>query len=204
MATDIDILEQRLTEVRATREALRAKLDRLTAVEQRLEFALSVVKQVMQGASDDDLLAADQLLGDVSSRDLFADDGGDSRAAESLSLEALILKVFEARDGLTSVDVVDALQGVTTAKRESILSALSRACAKLHLRREGRLYFRNQVTIGDAPWALIGGAHGESGGSVASYVFRSPQKAVRATDPFKAAAVSFRARLTDESNENKG
>ena len=64
-------------------------------------------------------------------------------------LEDLILAAFGDSGGLTSVEIAAAVEKVSDAKRESVLSTVSRMASKKLLRREGKLYFL--VQKGDSP-----------------------------------------------------
>lgn len=130
--TESELLRERLDGIREEKAELSARLRELQAKEERLAFALGVLEDVLSELND----KSPRVQVGESAADLFAPAPG-----ERQTLEQLILSLFGSWSTITSAEVVSTLALLTDAKRESILSTLSRMVAKGLLKRDGRLYF---------------------------------------------------------------
>ena len=157
--SDSELLALRLDAIRSEKADLIKRIEELTADEQRINYALDVIRSVL----------GNQAQGTGSHRELSLSAHADVRAtatgtltagseiqtaAQNLlarprqRLEDLILNAFDAKDGMTSMEVVAMLELVSGAKRASIMSTLSRMVASKRLRREGKLIFRSTKSEG--------------------------------------------------------
>lgn len=148
--TESELLAQRLDAILSERAAIKKRDDELSADEQRIRLALDVIKSVMADYGQaPEVRPAIQLSGHATvsmtaSGTLSTAPAATVPAQPKQRLENLILQAFEAKDGMTSLEVVSLLELVSDAKRESIMSTLSRMVSKGLMRREGRLYFRRK------------------------------------------------------------
>lgn len=151
--SDSELLAQRLEAIQSERADIKRRDDELSADEQRIRLALDVIRSVKAsfGQATDARppiqLAAHAVVEVSSSATLTmapAVQPAPTPPRPKQRLEDLILQAFEAKDGMTSLEVVSMLDLVSDAKRESIMSTLSRMASKGKVRREGRLYFRSK------------------------------------------------------------
>lgn len=151
--TDSELLARRLEAIQSERSDIKRRDDGLSADEQRIRLALDVIRSVKAsfGQATDARppiqLAAHAVVEESSSATLTmapAVQPAPTPPQPKQRLEDLILQAFEAKDGMTSLEVVSMLDLVSDAKRESIMSTLSRMASKGKVRREGRLYFRSK------------------------------------------------------------
>lgn len=154
--TDTELLAERLDAIRSEKAALMKKVEELDADEQRIKYALDVFRSVLgERAQAPEPKAAVALSGHAtigmtatgtlsvgSSAPTVVVQGGQQRPKQTL--EELIMGAFEAKDGITSIEVAELVQMFTDAKPESIKSTLSRMGGKGLVRRDGRLYFRGK------------------------------------------------------------
>lgn len=155
--SETELLAQRLDAIRSEKAVLMKKVDELTADEQRINYALDVFRSVIgeraiSGVSSVQLnpvvVSATGTVSGSSAATGVVKDSSEDRHRTRQTLESLILEAFAAKDGMTSVEVVSMLNLVSDAKRESIMSTLSRMAGKGLLRREGKLYFRGTKSEG--------------------------------------------------------
>lgn len=145
--TESELLTQRLDAILSERTAIKKRDDELSADEQRIRLALEVIKSVMADYGQlPEARPAAQLSGHATvsltaSGTLSSVPATPSPIQPKQRLEDLILQAFEAKDGMTSLEVVGMLELVSDAKRESVMSTLSRMASKGLMRREGKLYF---------------------------------------------------------------
>jgi len=165
--SESDLLSARLEAIRAEKRSLQRRLDDLDATEHRISYALDVFRSVVadaQQAGSGDVsvaLAGASMLAVGASGTLVAvSSSGEGVAGPrpKQRLEDLILAAFGDSGGLTSVEIAAAVDKVSDAKRESVLSTVSRMASKKLLRREGKLYFL--VQKGDSPEAPTSGLSG--------------------------------------------
>lgn len=151
--TDSELLTQRLESIQSERADIKKRDDELSADEQRIRLALDVIRSVKASfgqptdARPPIQLAAHALVEVSSSATLTTApvvQPVSTRGQPKQRLEDLILQAFDAKDGVTSLEVVSMLDLVSDAKRESVMSTLSRMASKGKVRREGRLYFRSK------------------------------------------------------------
>ena len=156
--SDTELLAQRLEAIQAARADIKRRDDELSADEQRIRLALDVIKSVKASlgqATEDRLpiqLAAHAVVATSASATLttaLSVQPAPNPAQPKQRLEDLILQALEAKDGVTSLEVVSMVELVSDAKRESIMSTLSRMASKGKVRRDGRLYFL--VKKGESP-----------------------------------------------------
>lgn len=163
--SETDLLIQRLDAIRAEKATLLKRVDELSATEQRINLALDVIRSVVgdltptSTSKPEVTLSAVAAVGPSTSATLTVGQaqarGEDQRQRRRQSLESLILDAFAARDGITSVEVAGMLERVSGAKRDSVLSTLSRMAGKGLVRREEKLYFL--VKKGERPEAATSG-----------------------------------------------
>lgn len=148
--SDTELLAQRLEAIQIERADIKRRDDELSADEQRIRLALDVIKAVKasygQVAEDRPLiqLAAHAVVEASASATLTMAQTAQPAPASAQPkqrLEDLILQALNAKDGVTSLEIVSMLNLVSDAKRESIMSTLSRMASKEKVRRDGRLYF---------------------------------------------------------------
>jgi hypothetical protein len=154
--TETELLLQRLDRLRASKASLTKALDEVTADEQRIAYALEVVRAVVAeskhslsaplGAEVGAQAATGALAAYLASPEARIGDKEEGRGKQNL--QNVILQLFTARDGLTSNQVAEVAAVVSGAKKESVQSTMSRMCAKELLRRQGRLYFRGAKSEG--------------------------------------------------------
>lgn len=165
--SESDLLSARLEAIRAEKQSLQRRLDELDATEQRISYALDVFRSVVAdaqqaGAGDVSVALAGasmHAIGDSGTLVTVSSSGeGVARLRPKQRLEDLILAAFGGSGGLTSVEIAAAVDKVSDAKRESVLSTVSRMASKKLLRREGKLYFL--VQKGDSPEAPTSGLSG--------------------------------------------
>ena len=150
--SDTDLLAQRLEAIRAERADIKRRDDELSADEQRIRLALDVIKFVkasFEQATDarSPLQVAAHAVVEASATATLTT--APPPAQRKQRLEDLIFQALEAKDGVTSLEVVSMLDLVSDAKRESVMSTLSRMGTKGKVRRYGRLYFL--VRKGEGP-----------------------------------------------------
>lgn len=163
--SETDLLVRRLDAIRAEKATLLKRVDELSADEQRINLALDVIRSVVADfapastSKREVALSAVATVGASASATLTvgqAQGGSENqRQRPRQSLESLILEAFAERDGMTSVEVAGMLELVSDAKKDSILSTLSRMAGKGLVRREGKLYFL--VKKGESPEAATSG-----------------------------------------------
>ena len=172
--SDTQLLAQRLEAIQAERADIKRRDDELSADEQRIRLALDVIKSVKasyaQAAEDRPpiQLAAHATVEASVSATLTtapAAQPAPAPAQPKQRLEDLILQALDAKDGVTSLEVVSMLDLVSDAKRESIMSTLSRMASKGKVRRDGRLYFL--VKKGESPEVVATTGLSVATGSVA-------------------------------------
>jgi hypothetical protein len=144
--SESDLLNQRLDAIRAEKAPLLKRLNELEAQEERINYALEIMRDVLAevcGPSKQVELP----IGGVGAVAAVA------HAGPRQTLEQLIIDVFIDKTGMTSGEVADMVDmfSPVTVKRESILSTLSRMASKEKglVRREGKLYF--MVKKGESP-----------------------------------------------------
>lgn len=153
--TESELLAQRLEAIVSERTAIKKRDDELSADEQRIRLALDVIRAVVADHSRPFELKPTQPIGLHGTLGVAADVTAALAATQPPAqvtppvrpkqrLEDLILEAFEAKDGMTSLEVVAMLELVSDSKRESVMSTLSRMASKGMMRREGRLYFRRK------------------------------------------------------------
>lgn len=148
--TESELLAKRLDAILSERAAIKKRDDELSADEQRIRLALDVIKSVMADYGQaPEVRPAIQLSGHATvsmtaSGTLSTTPTALAPAQPKQRLEDLILQAFDAKDGMTSLEVVGMLELVSEAKRESVMSTLSRMASKGLMRREGKLYFRRK------------------------------------------------------------
>ncbi|HMR81249.1 MAG TPA: hypothetical protein PKD61_39325 [Polyangiaceae bacterium] len=165
--SESDLLSARLEAIRAEKLSLQRRLDELDATEQRISYALDVFRSVVADAQRAGSANVTVGLAGVSMNAVGGSGALDavSASGEGVAgprpkqrLEDLILEAFGESGGLTSVEIAAAVDKVSDAKRESVLSTVSRMASKKLLRREGKLYFL--VQKGDSPEAATSGLSG--------------------------------------------
>lgn len=151
--SETELLAQRLDAIRTEKAALMKKVEELNADEQRINYALDVFRSVVAdlgkaaGANIEVALSGVGVVGMTATGMLSVgapvQSGAQEQAQRSKqTLESLILDAFAAKDGMTSVEVAGIVELVSDAKKDSIMSTLSRMAGKGLVRREGKLYFR--------------------------------------------------------------
>lgn len=159
--SDTEVLAQRLDALRTEKATLMKRVEELSADEQRINYALdvfrSVVADIAQAAEPkrDVSLSAHAIVNTTATGTLTVGPAVQPGAQEAQrtrqSLESVILEVFSDKTGLTSGEVADRVGQFSDAKRNSILSTLSRMGGKGLVRRAGKLYF--VVTKSEGPEA---------------------------------------------------
>lgn len=158
MATDTELLTQRLDAIRTEKSSLMKRVEELSAAEERINYALEVFRSVIADVTKDEPPKSHVLVAGSGSYSITghaptltvepspaATD--EQRPRVRQSLESMILGTFNEKTGMTSGEVADTVELFALAKRDSILSTLSRMTGKGLVRREGKLYFR--VTKGE-------------------------------------------------------
>lgn len=142
-----ELIADRLAQIRAEKERISDRMEELNGEESKLTFALEVFRSFVADRPVVTGLLA-QAMGEVQ-RDierLYSPDAGVLNAVEphlrpqAKNLEASIAS-FLRETGSTSAELADTVMLFVEAKRESILSTLSRMVGKGAARREGKLYF---------------------------------------------------------------
>lgn len=149
--TESKLLAQRLEAIQAERIAIKRRDEELSADEQRIRLALEVIRSVVAeygSESEAQPTTLPSAHAALSLPGLALSATGSTTPAAPASfqsqpkqrLEDLILQAFDAKEGMTSLEVAGLL---SHAKRESVMSTLSRMVSKGMVRREGKLYLRS-------------------------------------------------------------
>lgn len=137
VTSESELIARRLSAIKAEKDQLAARLEELVGEESRLSFALDVFREFAGSASEE----SDIRVGRVTVNDHEYVKGNWTRIfPERVSLESTILNVLKEA-GMTSAEVADTVALFAEAKRESVMSTLSRMVGKGLVRRDGKTYF---------------------------------------------------------------
>lgn len=145
--SDTELLVQRLDAILSEKAMLMKRVEELSAAEERIKYAIDVFRQVVGEIQEPSRVvsASSNVALNISSSGMLTTNPAPQPATDNrarATLESAILDVFSGKTGITSGEVADQVTLFTTAKRDSILSTLSRMTGKGLVRREKRLYFR--------------------------------------------------------------
>ena len=141
MKTETEQLIERLDALKVRQVALRQELTALDAAEQRYAMALDVLRSLSDERSHASEGATSPVL---RKRRVFVENPTSAVLEKGSSLAEMIVRhAFGGRDGLTTGEIVAAVQSaLPSAKYASIVSVLSRLVhSGALLRREGKLVF---------------------------------------------------------------